>query len=115
MIVLLVIVFVGRAMATIIKKLMILLLLGMLIPAASFAVNVAPAFSTRVHIIKNITPSQCPVTWRGNAQQANPTRMIPANMNGISTARPSSGFTSCTGCSYEAASHDCVCNACYGT
>lgn len=109
------IVCVRRAMVIIIKKFIVLVFLAAMLPALCFAANVAPSFSTKVHILKNVTPAQCPSTWRGNAQQANPTMMIPSNMNGISQARPTSNFQSCSGCSYDKASHDCVCNACYGT
>lgn len=68
-----------------------------------------PIINYNVHVIRNTSPSQCPSMWKGQA--------------GDVSQQYSSGFgeqynvsaaiQSCTGCVFDSASRDCVCQTCY--
>jgi hypothetical protein len=76
----------------------------------SYAIAVEPSINNNVHVLRGVTPSQCPSSWRGNPGTAD----IQADTGeGMSNSAVGSGVTSCTGCAFDQASGDCVCATCY--
>ena len=76
----------------------------------AYAFAVEPIINNNVHVLKGVTPSQCPSSWRGNPGT---TDIQVDSGEGMSNAAVGSGVTSCTSCAFDQASGDCVCATCY--
>lgn len=89
----------------------------MILVFATIAFNVSyadmavePVINKNVHVLRGVTPSQCPTSWMGNPGSAD----INADTSGgVSNSAVGSGVRSCTGCAFDQASGDCVCATCY--
>jgi hypothetical protein len=71
---------------------------------------VEPVINKNVHVMQNVTPAQCPTSWRGNASATDITN---ETGRGTSNYQVATGIQSCSGCAFDQASRDCVCATCY--
>lgn len=94
-----------------ITRLFNILMIGYLAAGVSFAQVIEPVISKNVHVLKNVTPSQCPASWRGTADPAD---VITDGSTGVSNSEIAAGVLSCSDCSFDQSSSDCVCKTCYG-
>lgn len=70
-----------------------------------------PTISTNVHVLKNTTSSQCPSSWNGSGGSES---MTAVSGYGMDTGIDVVGVLSCTSCTFDSNSRDCVCARCYG-
>jgi hypothetical protein len=76
----------------------------------AFASPPAPNVSKDVHVLTGATPSQCSSSWSG---RGGPNTQDNVSGYGQTNSMVSTAVKSCTGCGYDANSHDCVCATCY--
>jgi|GEM_PF-4820040 hypothetical protein len=71
---------------------------------------IEPVISKNVHVLRNVTPAQCPTSWRGDASASD---VENETGQGSSNYEIASGVSSCDSCAFDRASGDCVCATCY--
>lgn len=68
-----------------------------------------PIINYNVHVTHNASPAQCSSMWKGQATDVSTQYYSGYGEEYNTTA----AVQSCTGCSYDGNSRDCVCNVCY--
>jgi hypothetical protein len=76
----------------------------------ALAQAIEPVVTKNVHVMQNVTPTQCPTSWRGDASAST---ILNETGRGTSNYEVATGIRSCDGCAYDRVSKDCVCATCY--